>query len=55
VAGPITSPAAAVGTGTHHHENNTAFVPTTNPADAPAINAIANGDFSEEPQKLSLN
>ena len=37
----------------HHHENNPAFVPPANPADAPAINAIADGDFSEEPQKLS--
>jgi hypothetical protein len=27
----------------------------TNPADAPAFDAIANGDFSEEPQKLSLD
>jgi hypothetical protein len=32
-----------------------AFAPPANPADAPAINAIANGDFSEEPQKLSLD
>jgi hypothetical protein len=30
-------------------------VPSANPADAPAINAVANGDFSEEAQKLSLN
>ena len=29
--------------------------PPANPADAPAINAIANRDFSEEPQKLGLN
>jgi hypothetical protein len=39
----------------NHHENNPAFVPPANPADAPAINVIANGDFSEKPQKLSLN
>jgi hypothetical protein len=38
----------------HHHENNPLFVPPANPADAPAINVIANGDFSEEPQKLNL-
>jgi hypothetical protein len=34
---------------------NPAFVPTANPADVPAINAIANGEFSEKPQKVSLN
>jgi hypothetical protein len=39
----------------HHREKDSAFVPLANPADAPAINAIANGDFSEEPKKLSLN
>jgi hypothetical protein len=39
----------------HHHEQHPALVPTANPADAPSINQIANGDFSEEPQKLSLN
>jgi hypothetical protein len=39
----------------HNHEQNPALVPTANPADAPTINVIANGDFSEEPQKLSLN
>jgi hypothetical protein len=39
----------------HHHENNPASVPTGNPADTPTINAIANRDLSEEPQKLGLN
>jgi HD-like signal output (HDOD) protein len=39
----------------HHHEKHPAFVPTAQSADAPAINVIANSDFSEELQKLSLN
>jgi hypothetical protein len=39
----------------HNHEQHAALVPTANPADAPAINPTANGDFSEEPQKLRLN
>jgi hypothetical protein len=40
----------------NHNPNSTRhFAPTVNPADAPAINAIANGDFSERPQKPSLN
>jgi hypothetical protein len=38
-----------------HHENNPAFVPPANPADTQAIDVIANGDFSEEPQKLGLH
>ena len=38
-----------------HHEQHPALVPTANPAHAPTINVIANGDFSEEPQKPSLN
>jgi oxalate decarboxylase len=36
-------------------EKDSAFVPTANPADTPAINVIADGDFSEKWQKLSLN
>jgi hypothetical protein len=36
-------------------EKDSAFVPTANPADTPAINVIADGDFSEEPEKLGLN
>jgi hypothetical protein len=39
----------------HDHEQHLAFVSPANPADAPTINAITNGDFSEEPQKLGLN
>jgi hypothetical protein len=39
----------------HNREKHSAFVPPANPADAPAINVIANGDFSEEAQKFSLN
>jgi hypothetical protein len=38
-----------------NHEQHPTFIPTANPADAPAINVIANRDFSEEPQKLGLN
>ncbi len=37
----------------HDHEQHPAFVPPANPADAPAINAIPNRNFSEEPQELS--
>ena len=39
----------------HHHEQDTAFVPSANPAEPAAINVIANRDFSEEPQKPRLN
>jgi hypothetical protein len=39
----------------HNHEKHSALMPPANPAYAPAINVIANRDFSEEPQKLSLN
>jgi hypothetical protein len=39
----------------HNHEKDPALIKPANPAYAPAINVIANGDFSEEPQKLSLN
>jgi transposase len=37
------------------HPWSPTVVPSANPADAPAFNVIANGDFSEEPQKLGLN
>jgi hypothetical protein len=39
----------------HHHHEHPALIPTANPADAPTIDAIHNGDLSEEPQKLGLN
>ena len=35
--------------------NSPALVPPSNPTHAPAINVIADGDFSEEPEKLGLN
>jgi Tfp pilus assembly protein PilX len=39
----------------HHNKESPAFVRPANPANAPTINVIANGDFSEEPQKPILN
>ena len=39
----------------HHHKQDSALVPATDPAHAPAINAFAQGDGPEEPQKLGLD
>ena len=39
----------------HHYEQDSAFVPTADPANAPAIDSIAQRDGLEEPQELGLN
>ena len=39
----------------HHDEENPAFVPTADPANAPAIDSIAEGGRLEEPQELGLD
>jgi hypothetical protein len=53
-AGPIAS-AGWLWPFHHHYEQHSALVPPANPAHAPAINVIADGDLSEEPEKLGLN
>ena len=39
----------------HHDEENSAFVPTANPAHTPAIDPIPDGGWLEEAQELGLN
>ena len=39
----------------HHDEEDSALVPTTNPAPVPAIDAIAQCDRLEKAQELGLN
>jgi hypothetical protein len=39
----------------HHHEQYTAFIPSAQPAHAPAIQVITNLDRPAEPQELRLN
>jgi hypothetical protein len=51
------SPGQTTGPGPldHHDEENPAFVPTTDPTHAPAIDAIAEGGGCEQAQEVSLN
>ena len=39
----------------HHYEEDPTFVPTGNPADAPTIDSIADGNWVEQAQELGLN
>jgi hypothetical protein len=39
----------------HHHKQDSALVPATDPAHAPAIDRFAQGGGPEEPQELGLD
>jgi hypothetical protein len=39
----------------HHYEENAAFVPTTNPAHAPAVEAVPDSHGFEQPKELGLD